>query len=190
MNPDPILPFDTEARLRRALAEAAASDGLRTPDRVEATLRSAVRSRNRARLAARLALSGSLAAAVLFGLFLLRQPAPAPAPRAQVAVARPPQPPAPAPQPVKQVPAKPAAAPRAPLPPASVPQSPFLPVGHWQAVEPIERGTIVRVRLPNSSLAGFGFPVNPDRWNESIPADVVLAEDGTLRAVRFVTPVQ
>jgi hypothetical protein len=69
-------------------------------------------------------------------------------------------------------------------------QNEFIPVGAWQAMEPMERGSIVRVRLPKSSLPGLGIPVSADRWNESIPADVVLGEDGTMRAVRFVKASQ
>jgi hypothetical protein len=198
MNPNrnPILSFDDETRLREALAAVAATDGLRTPAHVETALRAALRSRNRRRLATRLALSGSCAAAVFLGLFLSR-------PVSQVRTA-----------PVAEtgqvesfvpndVPAPLAAAPAPPVPatirratrPVPVRQAPseqpeFIPVGHWQAVEPMERGTIVRVRVPKSTLSGFGFPVNPDRWNESIPADVVLAEDGSMRAIRFVSNVQ
>ena len=52
--------------------------------------------------------------------------------------------------------------------------------------EPIERGSVVRVRLPRSALATFGFPVNEQRAEEPIKADVLLGEDGLARAVRFV----
>jgi hypothetical protein len=52
--------------------------------------------------------------------------------------------------------------------------------------EPIERGQIVRIRLPRSALATFGFPVNEEHAEEAIRADVVLGEDGLARAVRFV----
>jgi hypothetical protein len=54
----------------------------------------------------------------------------------------------------------------------------------------MERGSVHRVRLPRSSLTTFGIPVRPDRWNESVPADIVIGEDGTVRAVRFVSPMQ
>jgi hypothetical protein len=66
----------------------------------------------------------------------------------------------------------------------------FIPVGAWQAYEPMERGAIVRVRLPKSSLPGFGIAVSADRWNESLPADVVLGEDGSMRAIRLVSNVE
>jgi hypothetical protein len=52
--------------------------------------------------------------------------------------------------------------------------------------EPIERGHIVRIRLPRSALATFGIPMNEERAEEAIRADVLLGEDGLARAVRFV----
>jgi len=52
--------------------------------------------------------------------------------------------------------------------------------------EPVEHGRMVRVRLPRSALASFGLPMNEQRAEETIQADVVLGEDGLARAVRFV----
>ena len=52
--------------------------------------------------------------------------------------------------------------------------------------EPIERGRIVRVRLPRSALADLGLPMNEQHAEEPIKADVLLGEDGLARAVRFV----
>jgi len=52
--------------------------------------------------------------------------------------------------------------------------------------EPIDHGRMVRVRLPRSALAAFGLPMNEQRAEETIQADVVLGEDGLARAVRFV----
>lgn len=52
--------------------------------------------------------------------------------------------------------------------------------------EPVEHGRMVRVRLPRSALAAFGLPMNEQRAEETIQADVVLGEDGLARAVRFV----
>ena len=60
----------------------------------------------------------------------------------------------------------------------------FIPV--FYDPEPIERGQIVRVRLPRSALMVFGLPLNEERAEETIRADVVLGEDGMARAVRFV----
>jgi hypothetical protein len=52
--------------------------------------------------------------------------------------------------------------------------------------EPIERGQIVRIRLPSAALTMFGIPMNEEHAEEAIRADVLLGEDGQARAVRFV----
>ena len=49
-----------------------------------------------------------------------------------------------------------------------------------------EGGRVVRVDLPRSALAHFGLPVNMDRANERIKADVLLGVDGLPHAIRFV----
>ena len=50
----------------------------------------------------------------------------------------------------------------------------------------IERGRVMRVSLPRSALIRVGLPVNMDRINDSIQADLVLNEEGIAKAVRFV----
>jgi len=60
----------------------------------------------------------------------------------------------------------------------------FIPV--FYDPEPIERGQIVRVRLPRSALTVFGLPLNEEHAEQAIRADVLLGEDGLVRAVRFV----
>jgi hypothetical protein len=47
-------------------------------------------------------------------------------------------------------------------------------------------GHIVRVELPRSALVRFGLPVNMDRMNEKVKADVWLGVDGLAHAIRFV----
>ena len=47
-------------------------------------------------------------------------------------------------------------------------------------------GQIVRVQLPRAALANFGLPVNMDRYNEKVKADVLLGVDGRAHAIRFV----
>jgi len=51
---------------------------------------------------------------------------------------------------------------------------------------PLDSATIVRVRLPISSLRLMGVPVNEDGAGESVQADVLLGQDGLARGVRFV----
>ena len=50
----------------------------------------------------------------------------------------------------------------------------------------IDRGRVVRVRVPRSAMFNVGLPVNMNRWNDSVQADLVLSEEGIARAVRFV----
>jgi hypothetical protein len=54
------------------------------------------------------------------------------------------------------------------------------------AVNLQDGGQIVRVELPRSALANFGLPVNMDRYNEKVKADVLLGVDGMAHAIRFV----
>ena len=60
----------------------------------------------------------------------------------------------------------------------------FMPVVY--DLTPIERGRLVRIQLPRSALAAFGLPMNEDRANEPVKADVLLDEQDEARAVRFV----
>ena len=54
------------------------------------------------------------------------------------------------------------------------------------AAESMDFGAVVRVQRPRSALRMVGLPVNEERLMERIQADVVLGQDGTARAVRFI----
>jgi len=192
-----------EQSLSGLLAVAAAEDaGRATPPEVERVLRSAFRGTGftipRGRRAWRLGAAGAVAAAVLVVMFSvmtrgLQEPRTAKMPTFV---------PPPAKEPTKVI---------APIyretrkPPARTlrasrrkPVMPRLrPAGEGREVatefipvvydpEPVEHGRMVRVRLPRSALAAFGLPMNEQRAEETIQADVVLGEDGLARAVRFV----
>ena len=62
----------------------------------------------------------------------------------------------------------------------------FMPLGDANALVLQEGGQIIRVKLPRSTLVRFGFPVNMDRYNENVKADVIVGVDGLARAIRFV----
>jgi cytoskeletal protein RodZ len=62
----------------------------------------------------------------------------------------------------------------------------FMPVSYGDNLNEIDNGRIVRVEMPRSALAQFGIPVNMDRANERIKADVLIGDDGMARAIRFV----
>lgn len=55
-----------------------------------------------------------------------------------------------------------------------------------RGVGQLDSGQIVRVELPRSALMSFGLPMNMDRADERIKADVVVGNDGLARAIRFV----
>ena len=62
----------------------------------------------------------------------------------------------------------------------------FFPLVHGQSEESLESGQVIRVQMPRSTLASFGLPVNYERANVPVKADVLLAEDGSARVIRFV----
>jgi len=62
----------------------------------------------------------------------------------------------------------------------------FIPMMHGESLSQLEAGQLVRVALPRSALISFGLPMNMDRANEPIKADVVFGNDGLARAIRFV----
>lgn len=62
----------------------------------------------------------------------------------------------------------------------------FMPVGYASATNMQDGGQLVRVELPRSALVAFGLPMNVDRYNEKVKADVFFGADGMARAIRFV----
>jgi hypothetical protein len=62
----------------------------------------------------------------------------------------------------------------------------FMPLTYGAALSPNEGAQLVRVELPRSALVSLGLPVNVERANERVKADVLLGHDGLARAIRFV----
>ena len=62
----------------------------------------------------------------------------------------------------------------------------FIPVTYGGTANLADGGRMVRVELPRSAMASFGLPVNMDRANERVKADVLLGVDGLAHAIRFV----
>ncbi|MFS8086857.1 MAG: hypothetical protein ACMG6H_14585, partial [Acidobacteriota bacterium] len=65
----------------------------------------------------------------------------------------------------------------------------FVSLSYGSALDLQDGGQMVRVELPRSSLARFGLPMNMNRADEKIKADVLVGADGLARAIRFVQPV-
>jgi hypothetical protein len=175
-----------EKRLTEGLlALAAVSMEEQAPPKVEEKLRAAFRRqpvtarRGRGWLA--VAAVGSIAAAIL--LFKLPEPrvvVPPPPPPAVATVAQ-------DPAPVidiktsKQVTRRPR---RRPVQREIATE--FLPVAVDDGWTPLDGGRLVRVKLPRSALGAFGLPVDELLAPERVQADVMLSNDGVLRAIRFV----
>ncbi len=62
----------------------------------------------------------------------------------------------------------------------------FVSVGYGNAMDLQDGGQLVRVELPRSALARFGLPMNMNRVDEKVKADVLVGADGLARAIRFV----
>jgi hypothetical protein len=62
----------------------------------------------------------------------------------------------------------------------------YLPLTYFAGATALESGTVVRVSLSRSALISLGVPVQPDRSDETLKADVVLGDDGVARAIRLV----
>lgn len=64
--------------------------------------------------------------------------------------------------------------------------SDFFPLTHDEASTPLESGQLIRVQMPRTALVAFGFPVNVERADVPVKADLLVGEDGLARAIRFV----
>lgn len=64
--------------------------------------------------------------------------------------------------------------------------TPFFNLPFSDAALPLDQATVIRVELPRSALELAGLPVDEDRRNQRIQADLVLGADGLARAIRFV----
>jgi len=54
------------------------------------------------------------------------------------------------------------------------------------AAPPFERGELLRVTVPASTMRKVGLPVNEERLADPIYADVLVGQEGLARAIRFV----
>ncbi len=75
---------------------------------------------------------------------------------------------------------------RRPAPPPVELETDFFPVAQGDDWTPVDGGRIMRVELPKSALSVFGLPAEQEAGPERVRADVVLSDDGLLRAIRFV----
>jgi hypothetical protein len=62
----------------------------------------------------------------------------------------------------------------------------FFPLSYGADQKPMDKGEVIRVQMPRSALARFGLPVNVERADVTIKADLLVGEDGLAHAIRFV----
>ncbi|MBO0722130.1 MAG: hypothetical protein J2P41_15000 [Blastocatellia bacterium] len=62
----------------------------------------------------------------------------------------------------------------------------FIPLTYGESLKPIEKGELIRVRMPRTALLQFGLPMNVERAGIPVKADLLVGEDGLAHAIRFV----
>lgn len=62
----------------------------------------------------------------------------------------------------------------------------FIPLTGGRSLAPTDSLQLMRVELPRSALVSFGLPMNVERVDQRIKADVLIGNDGVARAIRFV----
>jgi len=62
----------------------------------------------------------------------------------------------------------------------------FFPLSYGGDQRTMESGKVIRVQMPRSALITFGLPVNVERADVPVKADLLVGEDGLARAIRFV----
>jgi hypothetical protein len=50
----------------------------------------------------------------------------------------------------------------------------------------VMRVQVIRVQMPRQALIAFGLPVNIERADVPVKADLLVGEDGLAHAIRFV----
>jgi len=62
----------------------------------------------------------------------------------------------------------------------------YIPLTYLTDATAVDGGIVVRVELSHSALIAMGAPVNIERTDSRVKADVVVGDDGVARAIRFV----
>jgi len=174
----------------RALAEEDAE--LEAPLRVEDRVRKIFRRTHAVRkwrngLTWSLALAAALVVVVFVGM---RDKPHSPPPRTKEVATRPPQLAVADPLPVEIPPASVPARQVRRIAPKSNPQprevvTEFFPL--LDVAPPFERGELLRVTVPASTMRRVGLPVNENRLADRVYADVLVGNEGLARAIRFVS---
>jgi hypothetical protein len=63
----------------------------------------------------------------------------------------------------------------------------FFPLTSSSELSTMESGQLVRVLLPRNAMASYGLPVNQERIDQPVTAQVLIGQDGVARAIRFLS---
>ena len=76
----------------------------------------------------------------------------------------------------------------APAPPESGSEvaTDFFEIPYAEPLRPQERVDVFRMQIPRANIAVFGLPVSGGRLDSRVTADVLVGEDGVMRAIRFI----
>jgi hypothetical protein len=153
---------ENERELLEGLRALAADGPREAPGRIEERLKWEFRRQNRHRKLVTWVPAFSVAAAAGIALLLwIRGEAPKPAP-AQAAVTV-----------------------HAVAPAAEEETDGFYPLPEAEALPAVETAMVVRVQLPVSSLQLMGVPLDEERGDTSVQAEILLGQDGLARGVRL-----
>jgi len=61
----------------------------------------------------------------------------------------------------------------------------FYPLPEAEALPAVENAMVVRVQMPVSSLRLMGFPLEEERADAAVQAELLLGQDGLARGVRL-----
>ena len=62
----------------------------------------------------------------------------------------------------------------------------FFQIPYAEPLRPDERVDVLRMQMPRANMAVFGLPVTGGGLDSRVTADVLMGEDGVVRAVRFI----
>jgi hypothetical protein len=62
----------------------------------------------------------------------------------------------------------------------------FIEIPYAEPLRPEERFDVFRMQVPRANMAVFGLPVTGGRLDSRVTADVLVGEDGVMRAIRFI----
>lgn len=62
----------------------------------------------------------------------------------------------------------------------------FFAIPFTEPLRPEERADVYRIEMPRANMAAFGLPVSGGHLDARVTADVLIGEDGVMRAIRLI----